>query len=398
MLLSVPTFFISSTRIIFKDMVRSITRLIVILGMAVSFIHCKSKESSNMTASTEPSQLKKIIVSPFGTIGTDSISLFTLKNNQGMEVGITNYGATLTSIITPDKNGVAGDVLLGFNSLNGILQKGNPFFGNIVGRFANRIAGAKFILNGKTYPLAANNGKNTLHGGLKGFDKVIWSVKNMTDSSITLTYFSKDGEEGFPGNLTASIEYSLSADNALKLDYMATTDAPTVINLTNHSYFNLSAGVDSNVLKQELSIKADLYTPVNDELIPLGKNMPVAGGPMDFMAAKAIGRDIDQVKGGYDHNYVLNAGEGVAAEAYDPTSGRVMKMYTTQPGVQFYTGNFLNGGHADTKKGRRYGKHAGFCLETQHYPDSPNQPQFPTTTLNPGETYHQTTVYAFGVR
>ena len=195
-----------------------------------------------------------------------------------MEVGITNYGATLTSIITPDKNGVAGDVLLGFNSLNGILQKGNPFFGNIVGRYANRIAGAKFILNGKTYPLAANNGKNTLHGGLRGFDKVIWSVKNMTDSSITLTYFSKDGEEGFPGNLTASIEYSLSADNALKLDYMATTDAPTVINLTNHSYFNLSAGVDSNVLKQELSIKADLYTPVNDELIPLGKNMPVADG------------------------------------------------------------------------------------------------------------------------
>ncbi len=370
-----------------------------ILGVFIFFMGCKGKEKEiEVAIPTLPmSTHEKLTSSDFGIVDSVATTLFILKNKKGMEARITNYGATVTHLLVPDKNGQPGDVLLGFNSFEGFRQKANPFFGCIVGRYANRIAKASFTLNGKKYKLAANNGENSLHGGLKGYDKVVWTIEQTTDSSMTLSYLSIDGEEGFPGNLTSRIKYTLTADNQFKLEYAATTDAPTIVNLTNHAYFNLSAGSDSTILNHELTLYADQYTPVNAQLIPLGKHASVKGTPMDFSVPKQIGKDIDQVKGGYDHNYVINAG-GKVAEVYHAASGRVMTVLTTQPGVQFYTGNFLNANHIDTKDGRRYGKHAGFCLETQHFPDSPNQPSYPTTVLNPGQSYNQSTVYAFSTK
>jgi aldose 1-epimerase len=302
--------------------------------------------------------------------------------------------------MAPDKNGKMGNVVLGYDSLAGYLQIGNPYFGCLVGRYANRIANAKFTLDGKEYPLAANNNGNTLHGGLKGFDKVIWTVKSVNDSSLSLSYLSKDGEEGYPANLTANVIYSLMPDNGLKIEYSATTDKATPVNLTNHCYFNLSAGTDSTILDHELMLNADKYTPVNDKLIPTGKIDPVKGGPMDFTTTKKIGRDISQVAGGYDHNWVLNEmGKSFSvASLFHAPSGRYMEVWTTEPGIQFYSGNFLDGTLKNTRGGAKYIKHAGLCLETQHFPDSPNQPSFPNTILKPGETYTQTTVYKFSTK
>jgi aldose 1-epimerase len=268
-----------------------------------------------------------------------------------------------------------------------------------VGRYANRIANAKFSLNGKTYQLAANNDVNSLHGGLKGFDKVIWKVKGIEQKTLSLEYFSKDGEEGYPGNLTVNVVYSLTDDNELKINYTATTDKATPINLTNHCYFNLSAGKDSTILDHMLMLNANKYTEVNDKLIPTGKLLDVKGTPMDFTKAKRVGQDIEKVSGGYDHNWVLNRETEslqVIGTLYHPPSGRYMEVFTTQPGIQFYTGNFLNG--LKGRNGNVYNIHAALCLETQHYPDSPNQPSFPNTILRPGETYHQTTVYKFSVK
>ena len=337
----------------------------------------------------------------YGMIGADSIFQYTLKNKDGMLVKILNYGGTVTDIITPDKNGKMGNVVLGYESLDGYLQTGNPYFGCQVGRYANRIANAKFILNGNEYKLAANNNGNTLHGGLKGFDKVIWMVKLHSDTSLLLSYLSKNGEEGYPGNLSVDVLYSLSDDNALKIDYVAVTDKPTPVNLTNHSYFNLSAGADSTILDHELILKADKYTPVDDKLIPTGKIDDVKGTPMDFTREKKIGKDIAQVSGGYDHNWVLNkTGNNLemAGSLYHAPSGRFMEVFTTEPGIQFYSGNFLNGTLQHTRDGVKYIKHAGLCLETQHFPDSPNQPSFPNTIVRSGETYHQTTVYKFSTK
>ncbi|HEU5166542.1 MAG TPA: aldose epimerase family protein, partial [Chitinophagaceae bacterium] len=325
----------------------------------------------------------------YGMLGTDSVFQYTLSNKNGMVVKILNYGGTVTDIITPDKNGKMGDVVLGYESLDGYTQTGNPYFGCLVGRYANRIANAKFKLDGKDYTLAANNDGNTLHGGLKGFDKVIWSVKLFNDSSLLLSYLSKDGEEGYPGNLSVDVMYSLSDDNGLKIDYAATGDKATPINLTNHCYFNLSAGTDTTILDHELKLNANKYTPVNDKLIPTGKIDDVKGTPMDFTSAKKIGRDIANVSGGYDHNWVLNGNS--AASLYHAASGRYMEVSTNEPGIQFYSGNFLDGSLKNTRGGAKYVKHAGLCLETQHFPDSPNQPTFPSTILKPGETYHQTT-------
>jgi aldose 1-epimerase len=297
-----------------------------------------------------------------------------------------------------------GDVVLGYDSLSGYLQQSNPYFGCLVGRYANRIANAKFALDGKTYQLAANDHGNTLHGGLKGFDKRIWKASDIntdTVSSIKFSYDSKDGEEGYPGNLHAEVIYTLTSDNQLKIDYTATTDKATPVNLTNHCYFNLSAGADSTILDHELMLKADRYTPVNDKLIPTGKIDSVKGGPMDFTTAKKIGRDLAQVIGGYDHNWVLNKNEDVLVSIgslYHPASGRYMEIFTTEPGIQFYSGNFLDGTLKFTRGGAKYIKHAGLCLETQHFPDSPNQPSFPNTILKPGEVYKHTTVYAFSVK
>ena len=368
------------------------------LILLLSVVACKSKETPESTPAMSPVTHEMISISHFGMIDSDSVSLYTLKNQRGMVVSVTNYGATITHLIVPDRNGKPGDVVLGFDSLNAIARPGNPFFGCVAGRYANRIANASFTLGGKKYQLFANNGKNTLHGGKKGFDKVIWKTQNHTDSSITLSYLSKDGEEGYPGNLQAQVTYTLTSDNQVQIAYRATTDQPTHVNLTNHAYFNLSAGLDSVILGHELYLNADRYTPVNDELIPTGILADVNNTPMDFTTAKSIGKDIDRVKGGYDHNYVLNKPGELGGTVYHPGSGRLMTFYTSQPGVQFYTGNFLGGKFTDTKEGRQYMKHAGFCLETQHFPNSPNQPEFPSTVLNPGETYSQTTTYAFSVK
>ena len=369
----------------------------ITLLVLVFFSACKLMPKKEEKENVKPVTQKSL----YGMIGADSVFQYTLTNKNGMVVKILNYGGTVTGIITPDKNGKMGDVILGYDSLSGYLQTGNPYFGCLVGRYANRIANAKFTLDGKEYTLAANNNGNTLHGGLKGFDKVIWSVKSFNDSSLSLSYLSKDGEEGYPGNLSAEVMYSLSEDNSLKIDYVATADKATPVNLTNHCYFNLSAGADSTILDHELMLKADKYTPVNDKLIPTGTIDDVKGTPMDFTTAKKIGKEIANVPGGYDHNWVINK-TGNSAEMigslYHVGSGRYMEVYTTQPGIQFYSGNFLNGTLKNTRGDVKYVQHAGLCLETQHFPDSPNQPSFPNTILKPGETYHQTTVYKFSIK
>jgi aldose 1-epimerase len=338
----------------------------------------------------------------FGNYEGNPVAVYTITNPSGVKLSITNYGGTITEIITPDRDGNMGDVVLGYDSLSGFLQKSNPYFGSLVGRYGNRIANAKFTLDGNKYQLAANNNGNSLHGGNKGFDKVWWNIeKQPGDSSLKLNYISRDGEEGYPGTLNVQIIYTLTADNAVKIDYTATTDKATPVNLTNHAYFNLSAGKDSTILNHQLELKADKYTPVNDQLIPTGALTNVKGTPMDFTTPKTIGKDIQQVKGGFDHNWVLTktgAGLETAGSLYDSTSGRFMEVFTTEPGIQFYSGNFLDGTLTNTKKGQKYVKHAALCLETQHFPDSPNQPSFPTTILKPGETYRHTTVYKFSTK
>ena len=350
----------------------------------------------------EKSDMKTgITEKPFGTFEQKPVTEYTITNANGMQVGVINYGGTVTKLIAPDKNGVMGDVVTGFESLDGFLQKGVPYFGALIGRYGNRIANARFTLDGKTYTLAANNGDNSLHGGNKGYDKVYWNIEKAGDSSLKLTYDSKDGEEGYPGTLKAEVIYTLTADNALKIDYTATTDKATPVNLTNHCYFNLSAGKDSTILNHQLMLNADKYTPVNDALIPTGKIEAVKEGPMDFTTAKMIGKDLAAVKGGYDHNWVLNKNGNAlekVASLYEPDSGRYMEVWTTEPGIQFYSGNFLNGTLTNTKNGQKYVKHAALCLETQHFPDSPNQPSFPNTILKAGETYKQTTLYRFSVK
>ena len=340
----------------------------------------------------------------YGEVDGEKVVQYTLTNPSGMIVKILNYGGTVTDIIVPDKNGKQGNVVLGFDSLSGYLQTGNPYFGCLVGRYANRIANAKFTLDGREYTLAANNDGNSLHGGLKGFDKRVWKASDInTDSisSIKFSYDSKDMEEGYPGNLHTEVVYTLTKDNALKIEYTATTDKPTPVNLTNHCYFNLSAGTDSTILDHVLMLRAQQYTPVNDKLIPTGKIDTVRGNAMDFTSAKKIGKDIAQVAGGYDHNWVFQKPENrfdMVASLYHEPSGRFMEVYTTEPGIQFYSGNFLNGTLQHTRGGMKYVKHAGLCLETQHFPDSPNQPAFPNTILKPGDTYQHITVYKFSVK
>ena len=336
----------------------------------------------------------------YGAIGNDSVYAYTLKNKEGLKAVITNYGGTILELWTPDKSGKSGNVVLGYDSLSGYLQKGNPFFGALIGRYANRMSKGTFTIDGKTYTLALNDHGNTLHGGLKGFDKVVWTVNQVNDSSLALSYLSRDGEEGFPGNLNVKVVYTLRSGNELLIDYTAMTDMKTPVNLTNHAYFNLSAGKDSTVLGHELRINASKYTPVDETLIPTGKLASVEKTPMDFLKFKPIGKDLEKVKGGYDHNYVIDkkdSGLSVAAEVYEPNSGRQMQVRTTQPGIQFYTGNFLNGSLTG-RDGKKIVQHGAFCLETQHFPDSPNQPSFPNVILEPGQTFHELTVYRFSVK
>ncbi len=336
------------------------------------------------------------------------IDLYTLKNRNGMEVKIINFGGTVTSISVPDRSGKFADVVLGFNNVDDYL-KPHPSFGTAIGRFGNRIAKGRFTLNGVEYKLAVNNGENHLHGGIKGFDDVFWTaeeVKTIDGPAVRLSYLSKDGEEGYPGNLQVTMVYTLTERNELKIDYTATTDKDTVVNLTHHSYFNLAGEGNGDILKHRLKLNAARFTPTDAGSIPTGELRSVKGTPFDFLMPHAIGerinQDDEQLKfgGGYDHNYVINGRMGVlrqAAVVTDPSSGRVMEVWTTEPGVQLYTGNFLDG-TLTGKSGKTYQKRSGFCLETQHYPDSPNKPNFPTTTLKKGATFKSTTIYRFSAR
>jgi aldose 1-epimerase len=335
----------------------------------------------------------------------EAVELFTLRNPKGMVVRIATYGATVVSIEVPDSQGKSADVLLGFDTLPGYLGP-HPHFGGVVGRYGNRIAKGRFTLGGVEYVLAKNNGENHLHGGVVGFDRKVWKGRDASSAAgpaVELTYLSKDGEEGYPGNLTAKVTYTLTDKDELRIDYDATTDKDTVVNLTNHAYFNLAGQGPGDILGHVLTLHASRFTPVREGLIPTGELRPVEGTPFDFRKPTAIGARIeakdDQLAlgGGYDHNFVLDGKMGVlrpAARVVEPGSGRVMEVLTTEPGVQFYTGNFLDGS-VKGKGGQVYAKRSGFCLETQHYPDSPNQPSFPTTTLKAGGRYRTSTVFRF---
>ncbi|PYS98237.1 MAG: galactose-1-epimerase [Acidobacteria bacterium] len=355
-----------------------------------------------MNVSAQP----RITKADFGkTKDGKPVEIYTLKNTRGSEATIITYGGAVVSLKVPDKQGKLGDVVLGFDSIADY-EDHSPFFGALIGRYGNRIAKGRFTLDGYEYKLAVNNGENHLHGGVKGFDKVVWTAKPSSDktgASLELTYLSVDGEEGYPGNLNVKVVYTLTEDNRLKIVYSATTDKATVVNLTHHSYFNLAG--DGDILNHQLTLNADRYTPTDAGSIPTGVLDDVKGTPFDFTKETAIGariaQDNEQLKfgRGYDHNWVLNRkGKGIelAARVYEPTSGRVIEVLTTEPGIQFYSGNFLDG--TKGKNGKPYPFRSGFCLETQHFPDSPNRANFPSTELKPGQTYSQTTIYAFSVR
>ena len=331
----------------------------------------------------------------------ENVDLYTLTNTNGLKAQIMTYGGIVTTLNVPDRDGHLGDIVSGYDTLDEYIKE-NPYFGALIGRCGNRIGKGKFTLNGVEYTLATNNGPNHLHGGIKGFDKVVWNAEQMeTDEgpALKLNYLSKDGEEGYPGNLNCTVIYTLTNNDELKISYEAETDKDTVLNLTHHSYFNLGGHDSGDILGHELTLNADNYTPVDDDLIPTGEIKPVKGTPMDFTKPTAVGARIDQVKGGYDHNFVLNNSDGslaLAASVYEPKTGRVMEISTTEPAIQFYSGNFLDGSLKG--KGAVYNKHNAFCLETQHFPDSPNRPNFPSVVLKPGEKYTHLTVHKFSAR
>ncbi|NHF61577.1 galactose mutarotase [Flavobacteriaceae bacterium TP-CH-4] len=367
---------------------------------------CGQETKAEVTKSNASITISK---SDYGTTPEgENVEQYTLTNTTGMTVKIITYGGRITYLAVPDRNGNFANVVLNLDSLGQYLE-GNPFFGALVGRYGNRIANAKFLLDGKEYRLAANNGKNSLHGGYKGYDKVVWTAAasiGKDQAVLKLTYLSKDMEEGFPGNLDITVTYALDNENTLTVQYEATTDKKTIVNLTQHSYFNLSGDFSTTILDHELQLNAGSYLPVDETLIPTGELAKVEGTPFDFTTAKTIGRDIDkddnQLKNGlgYDHCWVLdNQGDGIreVATLFDPKSGRVLKVGTTEPGLQFYSGNFLDG-TLPRPNGGTYVKRSGLCLETQHYPDSPNQTDFPSVILNPGGKYKTTTTFRFSTK
>ena len=368
------------------------------LSILTSVLMSIASVSNAASASVEASVWGK-------TATGEEVTLFTLRNANGMEAKITNWGGYIVSLKAPDRNGQFADVVLGFDSLNGYLAR-NPFFGCITGRYANRIGGASFKIDGIEYQITANSGKHQLHGGKAGFDKKLWTatpIQTGDDIGVKLTYTSADGEEGFPGKLVCVVTYRLTPDNALAIGYQATTDKPTVVNLTNHSYFNLAGEGSGDILNHELTLPTDAITATDDDLIPTGEIVSIKGTPLDFTTPRTIGERIGAdykplIQGiGYDHNYVLHgSGLKLAATVTEPKSGRVMTVRTTEPGVQLYTGNHLNG--VAGKGGHVYAKRHGFCLETQHYPDSPNHPNFPSVILRPGETFQSTTIYQFSAK
>ena len=367
---------------------------ILFVSMFVLFgASCNNSTNKNETSN------KKITKISWGEAGGKPVYLFTLTNSKGNQVKITNYGGAVTAWITADKSGNKSSVVIGFDSLSGYLAK-PPYFGALIGRYGNRIGKGIFKIGATTYHLATNDGANHLHGGNKGFDKVVWDATPSNDStaSLTLTYLSKDGEEGYPGNLKVTVIYTLTDDNELQIDYSAETDKPTVVNLTNHSYFNLTGNVSNTILNHSLQINADKYTPVDKGLIPTGELKNVKGTPFNFLQPHTIGERIAAVPGGYDHNFVLNRkGDGLelAATVIDSLSGRKLEVFTTQPGLQFYSGNFLDG--TFKMNGKPINVHSALCLETQHFPDAPNKPQFASTILNPGEKYHTLTKYKISI-
>jgi aldose 1-epimerase len=374
----------------------ALTALVLLVGLFLA---------AGSLAEGSPSMKKEA----FGTTPQGNpVELYTFTNSHGLEVRAITYGGVIVSLKVPDRSGHLDDVALGYDSLAGYIE--NPtYFGAIIGRYGNRIAGAKFTLDGKSYSLAANNGPNTLHGGLRGFNKALWKAEpfqNARGTGVMFTYTSKDGEEGYPGNLNVKVTYTLNDQDELIFDYEATTDKATPVNLTQHTYFNLAGEGHGDVLGHYLMLNADRFTPVDKTLIPTGELRPVKGTPFDFTQPTAIGARINQKEeqivlgNGYDHNFVIHrngSGAELTARVHEPESGRVMEVYTTEPGVQFYSGNFLDG-TITGKNGHVYKQRYGFCLETQHFPDSPNQPSFPSTILRPGQTYRSQTMYKFSVK
>ncbi|AHF14898.1 aldose epimerase family protein [Niabella soli] len=391
-------------------------KLLSAVSLAISLLACNSSTTEKTTPAAGDSTSVKKTDSPEsldssgfnGTIDGKKTALYKLTNHKGMTVAMTNYGGRIVGLWVPDKSGNATDVVIGINSAKGYQEATEAYLGATIGRYGNRIAKAKFKLDGKEYTLAANNGPNSLHGGKKGFQYVVWDAVQPNDSTLELSYTSPDMEEGFPGALKVKVTYSVTSDNALKIDYTATTDKPTIVNLTNHAYFNLNGEGSGDILGQSAQIYADKYTPVDSTLIPTGKLEPVAGTPFDFTKATAIGArigaDNEQLKfgKGYDHNFVLNGTKGAyglthAATFTGDQSGIVMDIYTQEPGLQFYSGNF-NEGKNTLKSGAKDIHRGAFCAETQHFPDSPNQPAFPSTELKPGQTYHTVSYYKFSAK
>ena len=383
-----------------------LTRLSVLLFLLYLMNSCSSQsENKSQESNVAEVSAKGVTVSPFGNLSVGQpVSLYTMNNGKGAIMKVMNYGGIIVSLQVPDRDGNPIDVILGFDSLKAY-EKGNPFFGSLVGRYGNRIAKGKFVLDGKEYDLVKNNNENHLHGGTKGFDKVMWKIEEVPGDQVALkfSYLSKDMEEGYPGNLDVEVIYTLTEDNTVKFDYKATTDKKTIVNLTQHTYFNLNGG-KSDILSHEIAIHADNFIPVDAGLIPTGEIRSVENTPFDFRVAKKIGEDINvndqQIKfgKGFDHTWVINGEDlKLTAEAYDSISGIEMTVHTTEPGVQFYTGNFLDGSLTG-KNNVVYKQRSGFCLETQHFPDSPNQKNFPSVVLNPGETYSSQTTYHFSSR
>jgi len=368
--------------------------LAYLLLSAMVLMSCSNEKKDNALQ-------KGIKKAAWGSSDNKEVDLYTLTNKNGVQVKISNYGGTVTSWMVPDKNGIKGNILLGFDSLSGY-KTPPPYFGALIGRYGNRIAKGKFSIDGKAYQLATNDGPNHLHGGVKGFDKVVWEAATVADSvsALILTYTSKDGEEGYPGNLKVSVKYTLTDEDELTMEYNAETDKATPINLTQHNYYNLTGDASKNILDHVLILDADHYTPVDSTLIPTGEIKAVKGTPFDFTAATKIGARINSVKGGYDHNWVLNRKDSsslqMVATLVDSASGRKLDVATTEPGIQFYSGNFLDG-KLKTTDGKVIYKHDGLCLETQHFPNSPNQVTFPTTILLPRQKYHSLTKYRFSL-
>ncbi|MFD2287713.1 galactose-1-epimerase [Pedobacter petrophilus] len=368
------------------------------LCLAVSLYSCNPKADKGTEATTQTDSLKYNT-----TVDGKAVTLYTLKNANGATVTITNYGGRIVSLLVPNKDDKLTDVVLGYDSIGAYRKKGEPFFGALIGRYGNRIGKGKFTLNGEQYTLQLNDGPNTLHGGTDGFYAKVWDAKQVDGKKLELAYVSKDGEAGYPGKLDVKVVYTLTDDNALQIDYTATTDKATVVNLTNHAYFNLNGEGNKSILDHELMIAADAITPVDSTLIPTGKLLPVAGTAFDFTKAKTIGKSIEETNEqlkfgkGYDHNFALNKHDDKTPDATvkSALTGIKMEIYTSEPGLQFYSGNFLTGADKDGKGGKSYPFRSAICLETQHFPDAPNHPNFASTELKPGQTYKTSTTYKF---